>query len=109
MSYTPGPWMVDHDEPNYVFVTNSGGVDELVATAYAMHENSEPGARDHLDNARLIAAAPELLKAWKKFFAHRSRVFEAQVRGKVDEIPLNALDKIFEMAEAAIAKAEASA
>lgn len=72
VKHTPGPWAavdqgdrLDHHGTPYVSIfggTNGGGT---VATVHNIHPGNQPGdlrtARDA--NARLIAAAPELLQA----------------------------------------------
>lgn len=50
-------------------------------------------------NADLLAA----LRAW---IAHRKAVFDAQMRGTLDEIPTDRINEIVSQAETAIAKAE---
>jgi hypothetical protein len=59
--HTPGPWFTDHNDPTRVCKQFRSGrvVNETIAkTAYAWMTNAE-----RLANARLIAAAPELLEA----------------------------------------------
>lgn len=57
---TPGPWI--HDQPeNMIVVEMEDGTQRLIAQARSVHFSKE--VRDA--NARLIAAAPELLDALK--------------------------------------------
>lgn len=57
----------------------------------------------------ITLAAPDLLAAWERFFAHRTRVFDAQMRGTTKDIPLDAIDKILDDARAALTKATGKA
>jgi hypothetical protein len=60
VSHTPGPWEVD--EPHQVWAPSAG---EYVAITQV--EDRETIPRDQVEaNARLIAAAPELLEAIKE-------------------------------------------
>jgi hypothetical protein len=60
-NHTPGPWKVKHQaEPSTLEIKQSGGAGYLVAHVYGGGNEME----SHLhDNARLIAAAPQLLEA----------------------------------------------
>lgn len=58
MSHTPGPWLSSLDKEQDVSIFGRGWI---LATVYDNADNSE---RDH--NARLIAAAPELLAELQK-------------------------------------------
>lgn len=76
MSHTPGPWIDGHNVSHEPTVRSSqpdadnGGF--IVATCHG------PNARD---NARLIAAAPELLQALEELlFASRGLVEEKYLR-----------------------------
>jgi hypothetical protein len=60
--HTPGPWWVDID----VCVAAGSGVDYLTV-AEIVDANTKPGEAEA--NARLIAAAPELLQAAKNALA----------------------------------------
>lgn len=85
--YTPGPWFASEDgevysKPSY--------------TSVAMVLMNERGA----DNARLIAAAPELLEALKDA---RSMLSAVEVSDGEDGDPW---DRAISRIEAAIAKAE---
>ena len=61
--HTPGPWFVDEESLTDV---RTDGVDKLmwICDAPADHDKSNvEGMKQRLANARLIAAAPELLEA----------------------------------------------
>ncbi len=52
MAHTPGPWTFDDTLPNRsIAITANGGIEKIAKVA------------DSFDNARLIAAAPDLLAA----------------------------------------------
>ena len=63
MSHTPGPWVVGNQDP-LNFGKQRGNGTEPIGFVYgpSFPERSELG-REALSNARLIAAAPELLEA----------------------------------------------
>jgi hypothetical protein len=67
VSHTPGPWQVYADtpsiEPNWHIVTNASRMRVLA------NVHIEPGNEVDAANARLIAAAPELLEACQAIFA----------------------------------------
>lgn len=87
--HTPGPWSVD--EPHQVWAESAG---EYVAITQV--EEWETLPRDQVEaNARLIAAAPDLLEALKAFAN--------------EIVPNNPNDPLWVNARAAIAKAEGSA
>lgn len=86
MSHTPGPWAVDSDDPSDVVETVRGGM--LLARAYQIGEDKTDWERARRANARLIAAAPELLEAlkavrsaWLKGVA----LYDVDVERKIDQ------------------------
>ena len=109
--HTPGPWRVRPEAANWRAVCDALGcsayeavLSDDTAVALVVAHGSRPGnvpPTNH--NARLIAAAPELLEALRKLLADAENVRRVMLReagiGMVDE---NALDA----ARAAIAKAE---
>ena len=89
--HTPGPWTfyasLPSTEPNWHIVTNSSRMRVLA------NVHIEPGnATDHA-NARLIAAAPELLAALQELLSEMGEFHNPNTEG-------------WNMARAAIAKAE---
>jgi len=66
MSHTPGPWVVGNQDP-LNFGKQRGNGTEPIGFVYgpSFPERSELGQRA-LADARLIAAAPELLEALKR-------------------------------------------
>ena len=83
--HTPGPWRVD-------YMTVLAGTKNLVAECASM----AVGESESKANARLIAAAPEMLEALKTILAH-PRTNDKSVVFMPDEVA---------KARAAIAKAE---
>jgi hypothetical protein len=63
--YTPGPWRTDerHGSPRNIYASFEDGYDEMLATAYEMDHGS---AFTGEANARLIAAAPDMLQVLKE-------------------------------------------
>jgi predicted Zn-ribbon and HTH transcriptional regulator len=57
--HTPGPWSVDDGEWGYV-VHSSDTSDDVIAS---LQPADEPAESECLANARLVAAAPDLLDA----------------------------------------------
>jgi len=84
--HTPGPWTFGHWGDDFWVSPDSSGLTQKVArVTWGMGEEREEGR----ENARLVAAAPELLAALKGVLRVADR--------KTDE---------FDAARAAIAKAE---
>ena len=90
--YTPGPWTIAHD--TNIFGSVPGYGRRLVANAGGHSSNVTDETETNRANARLIAAAPELLEALKEFEAH----YPAGINPY--------LDAAAAMARIAIAKAE---
>lgn len=94
IGHTPGPWAVDEDGDGYQIVTQSKGMKpgeckDWIATVHPQTDEAE-------HNARLIAAAPELLEALKELM---------HLHGPRGDFPNNAF-RVQELVEKAIAKAE---
>lgn len=79
MSHTPGPWVIDAETGSrrrnapptiLMVVAERGGMPGLIVNQGAVEQ------RDWA-NARLIAAAPELLKACKQYVACDARAHKA--------------------------------
>lgn len=93
--HTPGPWTVSYQTPflvvdsAHVVIASASGVSSGGASDVSGFEQAKA-------NARLIAAAPELLAALKR----AASWIKSEAEGN-DEMPL-----VFVVAEAAIAKAE---
>lgn len=93
--HTPGPWEIAQTKSANLFITNATGKLSVC--------NSVNGASsaEETANARLIAAAPDLLEAFQRIAAiadkEPSNLHEAQV--------LRYSSWVFDIARAAIAKA----
>lgn len=63
MSYTPGPW-----RQNGLFIEGGSRPDQRICYAYGAYTDCADA--EAKANARLIAAAPELLEALREILAH---------------------------------------
>jgi hypothetical protein len=83
-AYTPGPWRIGFDDGSGMAGEAGGawiiGLDDEIVVAGGAHEGLKYGVPD-MDNARLIAAAPDLLEAAKRAFVY----FEVMAEKKLDE------------------------
>jgi hypothetical protein len=88
--HTPGPWTQYRDSRGYVRIQSNvqGG-----PVAFIEEMNNTGGTEQDHANARLIAAAPELLEALERI----TRVASVELTGRRDDV--------LEQARAAIAKA----
>lgn len=99
--HTKGPWIVrGHDESQggSLIVSLSADIENDVASVYGGNED-EPLEREA--NARLIAAAPELLEALKDVYATKSLL----MKQSPSEVELHECLKTFERVKEAIEKA----
>ncbi len=105
-AHTPGPWTLQELPHDHDFRT---GVNYTVRDAWncclaqvghvdALHDGEETEA-----NARLIAAAPELLEALRKWIARVDLYYLSPARVELDDLPNWGQDMA--KARAAIAKA----
>jgi len=71
--YTPGPWRVGFEDGTGGVDDEGGawiiGADEEIVVAGGSHDGLKYGVPDE-DNARLIAATPDLLRAAQRAFAY---------------------------------------
>jgi hypothetical protein len=83
-AYTPGPWRIGVDDGTVAPEEKGGawiiGLDDEIVVAGGSYEGLKYGILD-IDNARLIAAAPDLLEAAKRAFAY----FEVMAEKKISE------------------------
>lgn len=103
-THTPGPWAYDKDS-NEIFSCNEAHGCGWVALVKGNDSNGQPlpGEERH-GNARLIAAAPELLDALKSLFADWVTLVGEDLKEQSDDVAL-----LWKCCEAAIAKAEGAA
>ena len=92
--HTPGPWYIHTPGPWYIHRQALADIyaDSLIASVYGSLDSLEQGEA----NARLIAAAPELLEACKAAIAHLDTIF----------VYYDANDAIAAQLQSAITKAE---
>ncbi len=107
--HTPGPWRIGFedgsgfvDEEDGAWIT---GLEDEIVVAGGSHEGLKYGV-PNLDNARVIAAAPDLLEAAKRAYA----CFEIQAEKRSSDNGDSALDDLMApealLLREAIAKAE---
>ena len=114
--HTPGPWTVEHDGAGYPMIAGSEATDwgtearyHWIANVLAVPEALHKGGKIRLTgmlmeteaNARLIAAAPELLEALREFVS-----LMPSAEGLGGHAPIGAFQIVADLARAAIAKAE---
>lgn len=100
MSHTPGPWNAHHADGRWVIDGPFVGVDEGEGSP-TLWLVAKTATNDDMDeaNARLIAAAPDLLEALKE-------VCTAVVDNCLDPVDRQRISVALGMADAAIGKAE---
>lgn len=77
MAHTPGPWFVDGESGNTgesEAISSAGRVVAWSASTYDEDTDSDEVTDEDRDNARLIAAAPELLAVCKRVASDLSMV-----------------------------------
>ena len=105
--HTPGPWLVHTDGCNQVWTT--------VGLVAEVHDGNDEGVNDKERagaNARLIAAAPDLLEACKWALGHMKAFYEVWSEESDEGGQTSAAEDFIlkhSRAEAAIAKAEGAA
>ncbi len=62
-THTPGPWMTGSGDCHGVYGPKQNGHQQLVARCPDHHKSHEYDSQNMAANARLIAAAPEMLEA----------------------------------------------
>ena len=92
-THTPGPWLVHPDVPGQIVVDDGEGGTFLVAEVERAMQSAEGDA-----NARLIAAAPDLLAAL--------RIIAYGIIGRMDASYAEVVEGMTDIAKAALARAE---
>lgn len=87
--HTPGPWVIGRGADGFPIVHTAPDTDSPSGQGVA-HVCKRAMCQDHIANARLIAAAPDLLEALKAIdawasnkSAHNERSIIAQVRAAI--------------------------
>lgn len=103
MKHTPGPWKhyrrssTDPDELHRFFIGQPEGNNHIIANTVKEYESIDDEA-----NARLIAAAPDLLDALERLFEHTAMIHNGW--GEIDNT--KEANSAIRDARAAIAKAK---
>jgi hypothetical protein len=98
MSHTPGPWWKDEESASVRANCSWNPRGTVVANAYDPEDSAHTTATS-LANARLIAAAPELLEAVKL-------MREMEKAGLIDASRSGLLDRLRKAVDAALTKVE---
>jgi len=109
MSHTPGPWVVwgpSSNDGEAEVVSNQDGSKTVCWTADTYNEDEGEGevTSEDQSNARLIAAAPELLSALKVLFEDWMTLVGKDLKELDEDV-----SQIWSHCEAVIAKAEGKA
>lgn len=95
--HTPGPWLIEAQNCHFGDIATVHNTDEKWVTIYAPHwMETGMDEKEQSANARLIAAAPELLEALKKISAIENQMYGAD---------WEEIEEARDIADAAIAKA----
>ena len=100
--HTPGPWLIGKRSSGGYSLINADGWESLARVVTVMEDDNRPCA-EGVANARLIAAAPDLLEALKELSRSFIGTYSDDQRSD-DEIN-NHREHWERMARAAIAKA----
>ena len=100
MKHTPGPWFyLKGDEWSHSVVTHHGELPDGSQSYWTVASINKQREPEHEANARLIAAAPELLEVVKQMQSALSRCFGAHAADEGDR------HRALAQARAVIAKA----
>lgn len=97
--HTPGPWRISHLIPDLVKDTEGNLIADCETTPHKLRP--APPKEQDIANARLIAAAPDLLAACHALM----RAEAMQTEGKRDGATMGQISLAIDAARAAIAKA----
>lgn len=99
--HTPGPWQVKYDEqtgrPSGIYAPDDAGIPGAVGHIVRLRGLGLPSSEKAQANARLIAAAPDLLEA---LIVAKATIDELNAMCRATTYP-----KVFDQINAAIAKA----
>ncbi len=100
---TPGPWVVDESNPNLVARLVNGVYEYVCAVEPSSFSDREYSREQEESDARLIAAAPELLTALKGagLFLHH-----AWCDIQMNDYSFEKLNQVMTLVDSVIAKAE---
>jgi hypothetical protein len=104
MKHTPGPWKVDPRTPEAIIAPAQEG--ETLARVFFMYGDKEREQTQKSSNARLIAAAPELLEGLKALANEATGFIEYADQATHGVTNIRVLQGKIDAARAAIAKAE---
>jgi hypothetical protein len=99
--HTPGPWTLRTNSEKHHAILDEGGFPR--AEVFSAHRSSEARKAEALANARLIAAAPELLEALKDVYTRRTDILNAANKASLGT---GGLEFALRKTREAIAKAE---
>ena len=97
IKHTAGPWLIGENRYDYDLIIRSANNDPVCSVIYAGYSKTEARA-----NARLIAAAPDLVEALKEMCSYTAELNPNQGFDGLDHFAVN-------KAQAAIAKTEEQA
>lgn len=109
MSYTPGPWFANAVKNGRITGDCSDATQDAVVEYDKIqinNHNATVATVYRRNDARLIAAAPELYEACKLAVFNEKKADDLRNSGMVDNVDIKALRSIASAARAAIAKAE---
>lgn len=103
MNHTPGPWLIDHIRGRYRVRINGRGWGSLARVIVRMDGDVEDSP-EGMANARLIAAAPDLLEACLRALPFLQALRDGLSENAPDHDPRLYKQAAIDMIEAAVAK-----
>lgn len=99
-SHTPGPWKVDEAEDLPLAVIRNNEDGEGICGEFG------PRTPEHIANARLVAAAPEMFESLIAIWARLTGEFDNPALVAYGPLSSDSKDDVIDIARKAIAKAE---